>query len=292
MAPMPKRRLAFIGLLVTVLIWGTTFVATKVALGDTPPFTLTLLRFVFASLVLVPLAWSEQRRAPSALSWPPLVLAGLFGGCLYFALQNLGLVYTTASKSSLILAVIPALIALLSVLFLGERVGPARVLGVAGSVAGVAIIVIADPQATWAGGHLLGDLLTASTALAWATYTVLSKGLNGKVTPLLLSAATAGFGALFMLPLAGYEALTRPLPAPGLGSWLAIAYLGLIASTLPFLFWNYALLHIDASHAAVFTNLVPLVAVSSAVLLLHESLTPIQLLGGALVLGGVWAAGA
>ena len=288
----PKHRcLAVAALLVTVSIWGTTFVITKVALRDVPPFTLTLLRFLLACLILLPLAWLEHRRAGGPLAWGPLVLAGLVGGFLYFALQNIGLVYTTASKASLILASIPALVSLLSALLLRERVGLRRWAGVVASVVGVAIVVLADRTATWHGGGPIGDFLILATAISWAVYTVLAKGLERRATPAVFSAATVGFGALFLLPGAGYELLTRPPAAPTLAGWLSIAYLGLIASTLPFLLWNYALTQIDASEAAVYTNLVPLVAVVSAVLLLQEAVVPAQLLGGLLIVIGVWAAG-
>lgn len=289
--PMSKRYLAVGGLLLTVFIWGTTFVATKVALRDMPPLTFTLLRFVLGALVLVPMAWAEHRSTPATIEWRPLFLAGLTGGCLYFALQNVGLVYTTASKASLILAGVPALTALLSVIFLGEPISRARALGVTASIVGVAVIILADRSATLSGGSLIGDLLMVATGASWAVYTVLSSRLGRSASPTLISAATFGFGALFMLPLAGYEALAQPAPTFTLAGALALGYLGLIASPLPFLLWNSALGQIDASEAAVYVNLVPVVAVASSVLLLGERIVLGQLLGGALVLAGVWAAG-
>ncbi len=285
------RRRALLALLITVIIWGTTFVATKVALRDVAPFTLTLARFLSASLVLLPLAWLEQRRLHGQVAWRSLIVAGLVGGFLYFALQNLGLVYTTAAKASLILASIPALIAGLSALVLHERVGATRAAGVLASVAGVAIILFGDRTAAWQGGSAIGDLLIVLTAFSWAAYTVLAKGLEGAATPTVVSAATVGFGALFLVPCSGYELLAGRPTAPALASWLAIGYLGLVASTVPFLAWNYALRHVDASEAAVYVNLVPVVAVVSAVTMLGEHVGVAQLAGGALVLAGVWAAG-
>ncbi|HOG46650.1 MAG TPA: DMT family transporter, partial [Anaerolineae bacterium] len=195
-----------------------------------------------------------------------------------------------ASKASLILATIPALTAALSALTLHERIGAARALGVGLSVCGVVAIVAADRAATWQSGQLSGDLLIVASALAWAGYTVLGKGLQRRVTPAVLSAATVGLGAIMLLPFAGYEALRQPLRVPSPAGWLAIAYLGLIASTVPFLLWNRALRSLDASEAAVYTNLVPFVAVVSAMLLLGETLAPLQLVGGVLVVAGVWAA--
>jgi drug/metabolite transporter (DMT)-like permease len=290
-SPSQNRSAAVLALLITVTIWGTTFVATKVALRDIPPFLLTLLRFLLACVVLAPVAWNEHRRRGGRLAWGALALAGLFGGGLYFSLQNLGLVYTTAAKASLILASIPALTALCAVLWLRERMRAMRLAGVAASVVGVAVLVLADRAAAWGGGSLLGDLLLVATALSWALYSTLVKGLERRSTPAVLSGATVAFGALFLLPFAAYEAAQRLPSLPPLGGWLAIAYLGLVASTVPILLWNYALRQMDASEAAVYVNLVPVVGVASAVLWLHEAVAPAQLLGGALVLAGVWAAG-
>ncbi|MHB1132940.1 MAG: DMT family transporter [Chloroflexota bacterium] len=287
---MRRRPLAIAALLVTVLIWGTTFVATKVALREVPPFALSLLRFLLGLGVLLPLAWWAQRRSRRPLPWAGLALAGLLGGFLYFALQNVGLVYTTAAKGSLIVAVVPAFTALLSGLFLGERTGRLRAAGVGASVLGVAVIVASNGADLWAGGTLLGDLMMLGCALTWAFYTVLAKNLEQRVPAAVLSAASVGFGALFLLPFTAWEGWHQPWQPPSEAAWAAIAYLGLVASAAPFLLWNLALKVVDAGEAAVYTNVVPLVAVASAVILLNETLTLNQLLGGGLVVLGVWAA--
>ncbi len=288
---MPKRTLAIAALLLTVTIWGTTFVATKVALRDVGPFTLTLLRFVLASAVLLPLAWSTRPLWPGRLPWRQLALAGLVGGFFYFALQNVGLVYTTAAKASLILGSVPALTALLSVLVLRESISAARGAGIVASVAGVVAIVVANGSGDWEGGVLAGDLMVAGAAVAWAAYTVQAKGLERKAGAVVVAAASVAFGALFTLPFGGYEVVAQGLPTPTVAGWLAIAYLGLVASAAPFLFWNYALGHLDASEAAAYVNLVPVVSVLSAVVLLGETVALGQLFGGMLVLAGVWATG-
>ncbi|MCC7352448.1 MAG: EamA family transporter [Anaerolineae bacterium] len=290
MPPARKRYLAVLALLLTVTIWGTTFAVTKVALREVQPFTLTLLRFLLGCMALAPLAWAEQRRHKRKIAGRRLALAGLIGGGLYLAAQNLGLAYTTASKGSLILASIPALTGFLAALWLQEKMGYARLVGIGASVLGVAVIVLVDRAASW-GGTLLGDLLLVGAAISWAVYSILSKELEREASPVILSAATVSLGAVFILPFAGYEALVQPLALPSLDGWLAIGYLGLVASTVPILLWNYALRRMDASEAAVYVNLVPVVGVGTAVLWLHEAVTPAQVLGGLLVLAGVWAAG-
>jgi drug/metabolite transporter (DMT)-like permease len=289
--PTRSRTLAVLALLATATIWGTTFVATKVALLWLPPLTLALVRFVLAFAVLLPLFLAEQRRTRAAIAWRHLSLAGLVGGCLYFACQNVGLVYTTASKTSLILACIPARTGVLSLWLLGESMGLARGAGVAVSIAGVAVVVAAEGSQSWQGGGLLGDLLILGSAASWAAYTVHVKSLEGRVTPTALTWGTMGFGALFLLPPSAYELASQPIGPSTAGAWWSVVYLGVVASAVPFLLWNYALRSLDASEAAVYTNLVPVVAIVGAVALLDERVVPAHVVGGAIVLFGVWVTG-
>lgn len=288
---MSKRSLAVSALLATVTIWGTTFVATKVALREMQPLTLSLARFALASLILVPLAVAEHRRKGGAVYWRQLAIAGFLGGFLYFALQNVGLAFTSASKASLILGSVPALTALLSVLVLRERVTSGRTLGILASVVGVSVIVLGQGTVGLDRGAMLGDLLVAGSALTWAMYTVQIKGIEGVASPVQLAAASVGFGGIFLLPFVGWEVAAQAPTVPGLSGWLAIGYLGFVASAAPFLFWSYGLRQVDASEAAVYVNLVPVVAVISAIAILGETVTPAAIAGGLIVLVGVWAAG-
>jgi drug/metabolite transporter (DMT)-like permease len=287
---MSKRVVAIFALLMTTVIWGTTFVATKLALAEMAPFTLALARFLLGSLVLLPLAWAEHRRSGLDLAWHSLALAGLLGGFLYFALQNLALVYTTASKASLITAAVPAFTGLMSSAMLREKMGFGRLFGITASIVGVGVIIASGQGALSEGGETGGDLLMIGSALAWAAYTVHAKAMESRVGPSVAAAASVGFGAIFMIPLAGYEAAIRLPSMPTTAALLAVVYLGLVASAVPFLLWNYALAKVDASEASVYVNLVPVVTVVSAALMLGETVEPTQLLGGALVLGGVWSA--
>jgi drug/metabolite transporter (DMT)-like permease len=288
---MSKRTAAVLALILTVTIWGTTFAATKFALRDMQPLTLSLVRFVIASLLLLPLAVADHRRRGGAVAWRGLAVAGFFGGFLYFALQNVGLALTSATKTALILGGVPALTALLSIVALKERVTLGRAAGIAGSVLGVAVIVLSERGANLSEGGLLGDVLIAGCGLSWAIYTIQVKGLEGSASPVALAAASVGFGALYLLPFVGVEVAMSPPAMPSSVGWLAIAYLSLVASAAPFFLWNFALSVVDASEAAVYINLVPLIAVASAVLTLGESVAPAHLAGGVLVLLGVWAAG-
>lgn len=273
-----------------VLIWGLTFVPTKVALAEVPPFTLAVLRFLIALAILVPLdarfgAARRYRNLPRAT----LMAMGFTGVALYFGFQNLGMARTSATDAGLISGSVPAVTAALSAAVLRERLGALRSAGIAASMAGVAVMVLGSSTA--GGGSLEGDLILLGGPLSWAVYTLLSKRIGGSVPNVTLLVTTMAFGTLLLLPAAFVELATAgfgPLSAEG---WLSILFLGIAGSAASFFCWNAALRHLDASEAAVYINLVPLVAVLSAVLMLGEQLTIPQLLGGALVLLGVYLAG-
>lgn len=270
-----------------MLIWGSTFVVTKSAIGQVPPFLLATLRYVVACAILVPLAarnggWDGVLRGGTVGT---LALMGFAGVTVFYVGFNLALVYTTASAVALIQGVTPVITALLAVPLLGERPRRTGILGIALSMLGVALVVLVGSGGK-APDPLLGDALTLLAVVSWSIYTILAKRLD-QASPLVVTAAISLFGLAFLIPFAAYDLATRPPATISPDTWLAVLYLGVCASALAYLFWNRALLVFRASQVANFINLVPLVGVASAAVFLGEPLLLLQLVGGALVLVGV-----
>ncbi|MEW5932612.1 MAG: DMT family transporter [Bacillota bacterium] len=291
-----ERRKCLLALLGAVLIWGSTFVATKDALHAFPPLTLAALRFALALVLIWPLYARSRHRSP-ALPLGVAVLLGFFGVFLYFALQNWALLYCRAGTASLILASIPALTALGSRFFLSERIGPLRVTGILASMAGVAVLVRCEnstPAAGLSGANTTlagvavnpGGLLLIGAALAWAVYTVLGRRLSPSHHPILITFQTTLWGLVFLLPFALAEQQPHYLSV-GRESWIVLLYLGAVASALPIFLWNYALKTFPASEAGIYLNLVPVVATTMGALLLGERFSLTEVLAGLLVIAGV-----
>jgi drug/metabolite transporter (DMT)-like permease len=281
------RSLSVLALLVVVALWSSTFVATKLLFGQAGPTQIAFLRFVVACAILLPLASRVPR--PARLPLGRLAILGLTGVTGYFFFQNVGLVYTSASDASLILACLPALVAGVAALFLGETLSRRRAVGVLASVAGVAAIGLTGEPAANAPNPLLGNGLILLCALAWTAYTILGKGME-KLPFQLVTAGSVAFGALFLAPLAVVETLSLGPPTLSALAWLGVLYLGAGASAAAFYLWNYALRHLDASEAAVYLNLIPILGVALAAATLGESVGVVQILGGSLVVGGVTVA--
>lgn len=268
----------------TVSFWGPSFVATKAALEEIPPFTVAFLRFLVASFVLYPLWWrSNERTSTPVNDRPRLILSALVGIAVYFILFNLGLQRTTAGDGAMLMATIPVICLLVEAVWLGQGIPRLRWLGIIVSVIGVFLVV---GQAPGLGGErrLVGDLLVMTAAVCWAMYTLIGRSLN-QYPKLGVVAHQTLYGTLMLFPFALWEIGQWREFSPT--AWLCVLYLGVLCSATAFLLYNYALKTLAASQVTAFLNLVPVIGVSAAVVLLGEQIVFIQIVGGVVILAGV-----
>jgi drug/metabolite transporter (DMT)-like permease len=288
---MSHRNLAIVSLVLVMCVWGSAFTVTKAA--GLPPVLLALLRFGLASAILLPLAVARRGRGARSLvgvrEWGIVAAMGLCGFTLNQAGANLALAYTTATQGSLIQSAIPVATAVLAALALNERPSGRRVLGIGLSLAGVAALVLAAAPSEYASNPLLGGAIMLGSVLAWSCYTILGKRL-ANVDTLTVTAYSSVFGTLFLVPLALIEARGLAFPAISVQGWLAVLYLGMLASATANLVYNRALMLLEASQTATFINLVPIAGVAIAVIFLGEPMLAMQLVGGTVALIGVWLA--
>jgi drug/metabolite transporter (DMT)-like permease len=277
-------------LLVTMVIWGSTFVVTKGINDQVQPFTLAFVRVAIGALVLLACAFVRQARGGtharwSSLPWGTMITMGLIGVVLYYAVFNYSLVYTSASQGALVQSCIPAMTALVAVVWLREHASALRWTGIALSMAGI-LIVFSGADAQSGSGSLLGNVLMFVSAVLWGVYTSMAKRV-ATYDAIQVTAGIIGAGAVMLLPLAGFEIAAAGMPMVDLRGWLGMAYLGAGASGLAYMMYSVALKHMDASEAGVYTNLIPIVGVIMGVML-GEPLSLRAIIGGAVVLLGVW----
>lgn len=287
---MNRRSRAILILIGVMTVWGSTFVVTKDVIEDLPPLTLAFMRVFIGFALLLPFAWQRCGSLAASgrrLSWPTVFLMAFIGVAFYYGAFNLALVYTSASQGALVQSSIPAVTALVAVVWLRESAAPARLIGIALSVLGVIVIFSGSEAGSGASWPMLGNLLMFASVLAWGVYTSLVKRL-ADIDAVVLAAGVMGAGALLLLPAAAVELAGRPLPQLGLQAWLQVLFLGVGASGLAYMLYNLALQDMDASQAGVFANLIPVVGVISGILVLGEPLSMRALLGGAMVMAGVW----
>jgi drug/metabolite transporter (DMT)-like permease len=286
---MAQRTKAILSLVVVMAIWGSAFPITKAALAHVPPMTFALLRFAVALLVLLPFALTHHKRAASSISgaWGTIAAMGVCGVTLFYGVLNIGLSYATATQAAIIQSIIPVITAIIAVVVLKERPSGKRVTGIALSLAGVALVVLAGVPSGDARNPVLGSVLILGAVIAWAVYTILAKRV-ATADQLVITAYSSVIGTVLLVPLALFEQLGVRPTAPPLQAWVSIIYLGVFSSAVGHLLYSRSLVYLDASQAATFINLVPIVGVAVSVIFLGETVVGGQLLGGALALLGVW----
>lgn len=282
-----QRTYGHLAALATILIWGTTFVSTKVLLRDFTPVTVLFTRFVIGYAFL----WCVKRHMLLFSGWKKELLfagAGLTGVTLYFLLENIALTYTLASNVGIIVAVVPFFTALLAHFLLkGERFTPRFFLGFVAAITGI-FLIMAN------GAFVLelnpvGDLLALAAAFVWAVYSILMKKIGVNTSNMVACTRRVFFygiammiPALFLLPVNfDGDLFLKPVNAANL------LYLGFFASALCFLAWSRVVEVLGAVKSSVYIYMVPVVAVMASAIILGERLTWISLTGIFLTLCGV-----
>jgi drug/metabolite transporter (DMT)-like permease len=289
-----KGILPFAALTAMALLFGLSFVVTKFALQSIPPFTLIFLRFSIASLLLGALYFRRRNttRLLRADRWRMFSVSLIVPG-LYFLAETYGLKLSSATSVSLLISTIPIFAAIFAFFIRKEGIGFWRGVAITLSIVGVGTIISADggKAAAWKMIQA-GNLLGLGAAGCAGLYMALGRDLMTRYSPLTMTTFQAFFAVAIFLPLAGTELSNHGWRGAGPLTLLSVMYLALFCSVLAFLLWNYGISRLEASKAAVFTNLVPVFTVIGAGIFLGERIHPAQVVGGALVIGGVTLASA
>ncbi len=286
--------LTYCKLAAVTMIWGGTFVAGRYLADHIDPLLAASLRFILASLALLLFMALARIRLvrPTGGQLRQLALLGFFGIFFYNLCFFYGLHYINASRASLIVALNPAVIGLASSLLFKEQLGRARIIGIALCLGGAATVIVSrNPQLLQgAPNHGLGDLLILGCVVGWGIYSLYSRELNASLGPLqtvtwsvllgaaMLAAATAFMGGFSL------QAVSRiDLPQA-----LSLGYLGVLGSALAYIGYYDGIRRIGATRSGVFIALNPLTAVICGALLLGEPLSAPMLIGGAVILWGIY----
>lgn len=285
------RPLAFASLALAGLIWGASFVLGKIALVQLSVPHLMLYRFVLASIGFAPLLLHARPKVHRE-DWGLVVLAAVVGVPVQFLMQFEGLARTTASHAALMIGTAPVLVAMAGFVVFHERLRPRAWLALGASTLGVALIVMRTGDAAGRGAQptLSGDLLVLTSMFSAVVWILVSKRLMLRYSPIVVSGLITTIGTV---ALAAWVILRDGLPHEALrmSTWAAVVTLGLLATTCTTALWNWGLAHTDAGKAGAFINLEPVVGAILGVWLLHESLGPMAVVGGVLIVAGALVVG-
>jgi drug/metabolite transporter (DMT)-like permease len=277
---------SFMMLATVVFLWGSSFTVLKLGLEEISPVTLAFLRFSLASPLFVASACFQKKPLfvkSMFRDWKLLAALGLTGVTLYHSFQNVGLRFTTASNSSLIISANPIFIALLDHFYLKTELTYKRVVGIVLAFSGI-FLVIGPFRIIFYPAGLTGDLLSLGAALSWAFYSVLGKMLS-QYTAQEITTFSLVFGTIFLLPLLLLsEALSLPA---SLFSWVLLLLLSFLCSGVAYFLWYKALEDISATTAGVSLFFLPVVSILFARLVLLEPIDIFFVTGSVFVMLGV-----
>ncbi|TMJ01194.1 MAG: DMT family transporter [Bacillati bacterium ANGP1] len=281
-----SRRVEF-AMLALVVIWGVNFPIVKIAFREMTPMVFNALRFGSATVLLLAVSWRTREPLPPRAAWPGLVGLGIIGHAIYQISFINGLALTTAGNSALILSMVPLFIAALTSLLRIDRVAPRTWIGIVFAFVGLLLLITGRGGLHLGMATLAGDILTLFCSLCWAMYTVFSRPLLKTMSPLQLTTLTMAAGAPALLVASIPQLLQQPWAAISWQAWAALAYSTVLAVAVGYVVWYASVQAVGGPRTAIYSNLIPIVALLASWLLLGESLGPVQAAGAAVVLAGV-----
>ena len=273
--------------LITILTWGTTFISTKILLIDFLPVEILFYRFSIG-LIMLFLAYPHRLKGTNKKQELMFMVAGLCGVTLYYLLENIALTFTAASNVGVITSITVFFTALLANRVLGEKLKANFFIGFFVSIIG--IFLIGFNGSAILKLNPIGDLLALLAAVVWAVYSILIRKVGKFGYNIIQITRRIFFYGLIFMTMAlyplhfewGLERFLKPV------NMFNILFLGMGASALCFVTWNYAVKLLGAVKTSVYIYLIPVIAVVTSIIVLNERITWMSALGTILILVGLY----
>jgi drug/metabolite transporter (DMT)-like permease len=278
--------LIYLKLVLVALIWGGSFIATRVIAQSFEPFIASCIRYLISIVFLLPLAFKGNRKFLSVTKsqfWL-LILMGFSGIFIYNFFFFKGLQLVPASHGALLVALNPSMVIILSAIWYREKINGLQAIGVMLSLLGVMLVISRGQLSTLLSDFQLGDAYMLACPFAWAIYTLAGREALKKVSPIDATTWAALSGLVMLLLFAFTEQIPSSI-TPKI--WAGFAYLGILSTVIAFIWYNDGIKEIGATKTSIFNNLVPVFALLLSVLILHEQVSSYTWIGGFLVIGGV-----
>jgi drug/metabolite transporter (DMT)-like permease len=283
--------LAYLCLAASMAVVGSYVALSKVLVVVFPVFVLAWLRFGIAAAAMATWVRRGSMEAPLDARYRRLLFVESFFGNFLFSICMLGgMALTSALAAGVIMAALPAVVALLSWWWLGERITPRVAIAIACAVGGITLVSVSRNAAADGPSFaqaLAGNLLLVGAVTCEAIYVVVGKKLAAKVSPKRISALINLWGLALVTPFGVWQALAFDFSAVAPASWTLLVFYSLAASMVTVWLWMTGLRHVPASQAGVFTVMLPVSAAAVGVLFLGERFSAVQAAAYALALAGV-----
>ena len=281
----------YLKLFLAPVLWGGGLVAGRIIAVQLPPFTITFLRFLLVSLFLLPVLYLKKGKftVPSVRGTILLIAMSTSGILLFNFFLFSGLRTVTAIRSSVIIAFTPAVVALVSGMFFHEKITALMRIGILAAFTGAVVTITdGDFRILLSGEISTGDLHLIGCVFTWTAYSISAKYAMRELSSFTVLVYGSLIGAVMLIPFTLYEGVLHTLGTQPPETWYSLMYLSFGAAGIAYLFYYDGIRAVGASRAAVFLNLEPVSAIILGILILGEHLTLPVIIGGTLVIGGLF----
>ena len=284
---MKSLTLKYLLIISAVIFWGSSFIATKVALKELSPETIVSLRLIIASVFLLITALLLKKDFSINLKSHGFIFILAIIAVFHLMIQVTGLKYTTASNTGWIIGTAPIFMAILAAIFFREKTGLLKIGGIIIAMFGLLLLI---GKGNITNVDLIknkGDLLVLASAFTWGVYPMVNKKISLSYSPMMTILYLFIMMAIIIIPFNLNAASVNSVVHLSLNGWISILFLGLFCSGIAYVIWAYSLRDLESAKVGAFLYFEPLVTVLAAWVLLNESITLLMILSGAIITFGV-----
>lgn len=278
----------YLQILLAVIFWGTSFVATKTLLYELKPVTIIILRLILASLLLSAIAIFTKRSFAVNLKNHLWILFLALVAVFHLWIQVTGLQYTTASNTGWIIGTAPIFMAILGLIFYKERISIFQITGILIAIAGLLLLIGKGNIFNIGLIQNKGDLLVLGSAFTWGVYSMINKKISLTYSPLMTILYLFIMMVLIIIPFNLNSTVIDSVINLSSTGWISILFLGIFCSGIAYVIWAQALRDMESAKVGAFLYFEPLVTVIAASFFLHEEIFLMTILGGVLITTGVF----
>jgi len=275
-------------ILLAIIFWGTSFVATKTVLHEIKPVTIIILRLILASVLLTIIALSTRRKFSINLKSHGWIFILALVAVFHLWIQVTGLQYTTAANTGWIIGTAPIFMATLGFVFYKEKVTLFQLVGILVALAGLLLLIGKGDITNIGLIENRGDLLVLGSAFTWGVYSMVNKKISLSYSPLMTILYLFLMMAVIIIPFnLNTETINSVISLSSI-SWMWILFLGIFCSGVAYVIWAQALRDMESAKVGAFLYFEPLVTVIAAWFFLKEEITLLMIFSGLLITAGVF----
>ena len=284
---MKSFTLKYLLIILAVVFWGSSFIATKVALKELSPETIISLRLIIAAVFLFITAILLKKDFSINLKSHSFIFILALIAVFHLMIQVTGLKYTTASNTGWIIGTAPIFMVILAAIFFREKIGMLKIGGIIIAMFGLLLLI---GKGNITNVDLIknkGDLLVLASAFTWGVYSMVNKKISLSYSPMMTILYLFIMMAVIIIPFNLNTASVNSVVHLSLNGWISILFLGLFCSGIAYVIWAYSLRDLESAKVGAFLYFEPLVTVFAAWVLLNESITVLMIISGMIITLGV-----